>query len=375
MGAHSRIPLAIPDLRGREAELLAKCIVDNWVSSAGPEVVAFEKGVAALTGRKHAIAVANGTAALHLALLAAGVKAGDRVAVPEWTFAATANAATHAGANIAFVDVTDSDWGLDANLLAKAIEADGTIKAAIAVDPLGHAADMDALQAVCRRHSIALIEDAAGAIGGMYKGKPCGALGDLSTFSFNGNKTLTAGGGGMVLTDNDEQARLIAHLATQARPTREYFHDMVGFNYRMTNLNAAVGLAQLERLEEMVAAKKRIASTYDAALSSRDDLRPMPRPAHSLSAAWLYNVKLRSEADAASLVAAMEAADIEARVFWRALSGQPAWQGATTWLSGVAASLSGTVVSLPCSSSLSAKAQERVLAVLAAWHGQKKHAA
>ena len=375
MTARDRIPLAVPDLRGREGELLAKCVRDNWVSSAGPEVTAFEKGIAALTGRKHALAVVNGTAALQLALLAAGIKVGDRVAVPDWTFAATANAAVHAGATLAFVDVTESDWGLDAGLLEKALKADRSIKAVIVVDPLGHAADIDALRETCRGAGVALIEDAAGAIGGFYKGKPCGALGDLSTLSFNGNKTLTAGGGGMVLTDDDDHAQWIAHVAAQARPTREYTHDMVGFNYRMTNLNAAVGLAQLERLDEMVAAKQRIARTYDTALAERKDVRPMPRPAHSTSAAWLYNVKLRSESDAAGLVAAMEEANIEARLFWRSLSGQPAWHGATTWLSGVAASLSGTVVSLPCSSSLSGEAQERVVAVLTTWRGQAKHTA
>lgn len=369
-----RIPLAVPDLRGREAELLAKCVAENWVSSAGPEVSAFEQGIAALTGRKHAVALVNGTAALHLALLSAGVRPGDRVAVPEWTFAATANAAAHAGAKLAFVDVTESDWGLDPNLLAKALDGDDTIRAVISVDPLGHAADMDALQSVCSARRVVLIEDAAGAIGGHYKGRPCGALGELSTFSFNGNKTLTAGGGGMVLTDDDGRARFIRHIATQARPTREYYHDVVGFNYRMTNLNAAVGLAQLERLEEMVAAKQAIAGCYDAALASRGDVRPMPRPAHSSSAAWLYNVRVRSENDASSLVAEMEAANVEARIFWRSLSPQPAWQGATTWLSGVAASLSGTVVSLPCSSSLTRDAQNRVLEVLAAWRGREKYA-
>jgi dTDP-4-amino-4,6-dideoxygalactose transaminase len=371
----NRIPLAVPDLRGREAELLARCVSGNWVSSAGPEVTAFEAGIASLTGRKHAVAVVNGTAALHLALLAAGVKPCDRVVVPDWTFAATANAVTHARANLAFVDVTESDWALDPDLLTLALDADPTIRAVIAVDPLGYAADIDALKKACDLHDVVLIEDAAGAIGGRYKTRPCGSLGELSIFSFNGNKTLTAGGGGMVLTDDTHQAHFIRHISTQARPTKDYFHDIAGFNYRMTNLNAAVGLAQLERLDEMIACKRRISKEYDSALESREDIRPMPRPAHSSSATWLYSIRVPSEADAQNLVAKMEASNIEARIFWRSLSPQPAWRGATSWLTGVAASLSGTVVSLPCSSSLTREAQDRVIDVLAAWRCQEKHAA
>ena len=274
-----------------------------------------------------------------------------------------------------FVDVSETDWALDPARLAEALKSEGSIKAVIAVDPLGHAADMDVIRAICLKYNVTLIEDAAGAIGGTYKDRPCGALGDISIFSFNGNKTLTAGGGGMVLTDNDDYATYVRHLATQARPTREYVHDKVGYNYRMTNLNAAVGLAQLERLDEMVAAKRRIAASYDAAIAGRNDIRPMPRPSHSHSAAWLYNVRLGSEQDAAALVATLEAANIEARVFWRALSPQSAWRGATSYLSGVAAALSGTVVSLPCSSNLSADDQSRVLASIAAWRGQSKLAA
>jgi perosamine synthetase len=371
----NRIPLAVPDLRGREAELLARCISENWVSSAGPEVTAFEEGIASITDRKHAIAVVNGTAALHLALLAAGIKPGDRVVVPEWTFAATANAATHARARLGFVDVTENDWALDPKMLSLALGVDPTIKAVIAVDPLGHAADIDIIKEACDLHNVVLIEDAAGAIGGRYKKRPCGSLGDLSIFSFNGNKTLTAGGGGMVLTNDADQARFIRHISTQARPTSDYFHDVAGFNYRMTNLNAAVGLAQLERLDEMIACKKRISKDYDRAIGSREDIKPMPRPAHSSSANWLYSVHLPSEADALDLVATMDAANIEARIFWRSLSPQPAWRGAATWLSGVAASLSGTVVSLPCSSSLNSESQERVIDVLAAWRSRGKHAA
>ena len=345
------------------------------MSSAGPEVAAFEAAVAAVTGRAHAVAVINGTAALHLALLAAGVRPGDRVIVPDWTFAASVNAVAHAGAVPYLVDVSAGDWALDPELVAAVLARDIGIKAVIGVDPLGHAADMDALDEIAVRHGVALIEDAAGAMGGSYRGRPCGSLGNHSVFSFNGNKTVTAGGGGMVLTDDGVAARFVRHVSTQARPTREYTHDAIGFNYRMTNLNAAVGLAQIERLGEMVAAKRAIAARYDAAITGRGDIRPMPRPAHSQSSCWLYSIRLASEDDAQSLAGAMERAGIEARTFWRSLAAQAPWRDAPRRLRGVSAALSGTVVSLPSSSGLRFADQDRVIEALEGWRGSALMAA
>jgi dTDP-4-amino-4,6-dideoxygalactose transaminase len=371
----SRIPLSVPDLRGREAEYLVACVRDNWVSSAGPEVRAFEAAIRDLAGRRPALATHKGTAALHLAVLAAGVKPGDRVIVPDWAFAASANAAAHAGAVPYFVDVAEADWALDSELVGQALQEDDAVTAVIAVDPLGHAADLDGLAAVCADHGVPLIEDAAGAIGAHYRGRPCGSGGVAATFSFNGNKTVTAGGGGMVVTDDDDIARLVRHLSTQARPGAEYVHDMVGFNYRMTNLNAAVGLAQLERLDEMVAARRTIAARYDAAFADIAAVTPMPRPRHSESSCWLYSVRLPDEGAARDLVAAMDAAGIEARVFWRTLSAQPPWRDAPRKLAGVSAKLSGTVVSLPCSSSLTETEQARVIAALRDWTAGARGAA
>lgn len=372
---HPRIPLAVPDLRGREAELLLKCVADNWVSSAGPEVLALEQGMAALTGRAHAVATVNGTAALHLALLALGLKPGDRVIVPDWTFAATANAAAHAGAVPIFVDVREDDWALDPALVREALAADPAIRAVMAVDPLGHAADMEAITEVCAEAGVPLIEDAAGAIGAYHKGRPCGSFGKVSTFSFNGNKTMTAGGGGMLVTDDEAIARAARHRSTQARPGGDYVHDAIGYNYRMTNINAAVGLAQLERLDEMVAAKRAIAARYDAAFAGNNGLTPMPRPTHSDSSCWLYSVRLGDESQARGLVAALSAANIESRIFWRSLSAQQPWRDAPRRLSGVSAALSGTVVSLPCSSSLTEAEQARVIDTITLWSKIRSSAA
>lgn len=363
-----RIPLAVPDLRGNESAYLTRCVQDNWVSSAGPFVTECEKQVAALAGRAHAVASVNGTTALQLSMTAAGVKRGDYVVVPDWTFAATANAAHHAGATPVFADVTEESWSLDPAVLEAILrDPPGRIGAVVVVHALGHPADVDPLLGLCKQAGVPLIEDAAGAIGARYKGRPVGGLGDLAIFSFNGNKTVTAGGGGMVVTNDETQARHLRALSAQARSGAEYRYDAIGFNYRMTNLNAGVLLAQIERLEEMVAAKKRIAAAYDQAIAGRNDLQPMPRASWGESACWLYSVRCRGEADARSLVQHMAEHNIEARVFWRTLSDQAPYAHAPRHLTGVAATLSGTVVSLPCSSSLTDAQQARVIAALAKW--------
>ena len=324
--------------------------------------------MAALCRRGHAMAMVNGTAALHMALVAAGVEKGDRVIVPDWTFAASANAIIHAGAEPVFVDVTPETWTLDPALVAEVISsADLAIAAVMPVHVLGHPVDMDQLMTVTGE--LPIIEDAAGAIGALYKGEHVGKFGLVSAFSFNGNKTVTAGGGGMVLTDDEETANRIRHLSTQARVGADYTHDAVGFNYRMTNLNAAVGLAQLERLDEMIAIKHSIAATYDEAIEGRDDISAMPRATWADSSCWLYSVRVCAEADANRLVARMHEAQIEARIFWRSLSAQPVYASAPRRLSGVSEALSGMVVSLPCSSGLTVSQQSRVLDVLRDWRG------
>ena len=366
----ARIPLAVPDLRGNEGVYLLRCVEDNWVSSAGPFVTDCEAKVAALTGRGHAVATVNGTTALQLALAAAGVKPGDYVVVPDWTFAATANAVFHLGAMPIFADVTEQSWSLDPALV-EAILGDlpGRIGAVVAVHALGHPADVDPLLAVCRKAAIPLIEDAAGAMGASYKDRPIGGLGDLAIFSFNGNKTITAGGGGMILTDNGEDATRLRGLSSQARIGREYNYSDIGFNYRMTNLNAGVLLAQIERLDEMLSNKRRIAAAYDDAVAGRSDIAPMPRAAWAESSCWLYSLRCLGDTQAQSLVRHMDGEEIEARIFWRALSGQAPYAHAPRRLTGVAERLSGTVVSLPSSSSLTQKQQARVIAALSTWHG------
>ncbi len=368
MSTPTHIPLATPDLGGYEADYLARCVNDNWVSSAGPFVVEFENQLAALTNRRHAVATVNGTAAIHLALLAAGVMPGDRVIVPDWTFAATANAICHAGAVPFFVDITHDNWSLDANLVAEVLDkSDHGVTAVIVVHPLGQTADMDSLRIAAKQ--LPLIEDAAGAIGAKYKGQPAGAFGDFAAFSFNGNKTVTAGGGGMVVCNCDTRAKSIRHLSTQARVGKQYVHDTIGFNYRMTNLNAAVGLAQIERLGTMLEAKKKIAGCYDAAIADRKDLMPMPRPKWANNSCWLYSVLTATPEDGSCLIHAMAEAGIEAREFWRSLSAQAPYSEMPNLLRGVSDSLTGRVISLPSSSHLDESSQGRVIEALGSWCG------
>ena len=366
----NRIPLAIPDLRGNESAYLQRCVEDNWVSSAGPFVTDCESKVAALTGRGHAVATVNGTAALQLALVAAGVKPGDYVIVPDWTFAATANAVFHHGATPIFADVTDESWSLDPLVVEQILsEPPGRIGAVVAVHALGHPADIDPLLTLCRTAAIPLIEDAAGAMGASYKDRPVGGLGDLAIFSFNGNKTITAGGGGMILTDSGKDAAHLRGLSSQARIGSEYNYSDIGFNYRMTNLNAGLLLAQIERLDEMLRDKRRIAAAYDDAVAGRSDIKPMPRAAWAESSCWLYSLRCRGDGQAQSLVRHMDGEYIEARIFWRTLSGQTPYAHAPHHLTGVAGSLSGMVVSLPSSSSLTQQQQARVIAALSSWRG------
>ncbi len=362
------IPLSVPDLRGREMEYLNACIEDNWVSSAGPFVVEMERRMASLCGRTHAVATASGTAALHLALTAAGVGPQDSVVVPDWSFAACANAVYHAGGTPYFVDVTTESWTLDPELVAAAIaESTRPVRAILAVHTLGHPADMDAILVVAANADLPVIEDVAGAIGARYKGRVAGALGDAACFSFNGNKTATAGGGGMIVTDDEEFAQKARFLSTQAREGRDYVHTKVGWNYRMPNLNAAVAIAQLERLDEMIAAKRDIAGRYDSAFTGIKGITSMPHQEWAGRNFWLYPIMLSACGAAGHLVNFLEERGIQARRFWHALSSQLPYRGLPKKLNGVSQSLTGRVVCLPCSSSLTAAQQDRVIEAVSVW--------
>jgi perosamine synthetase len=374
------IPLSVPNLAGNEGAYLAECISSTFVSTVGPFVSRFELMVAAAAGTTGAVATASGTAALHAALLTLGVRAGDLVICPALTFVATANAIAHCGADPWLLDVSRESWTLDPGELARAI-AEGTVldgkcrrhsasgrrvAAIVPVFTLGIPADMDEILLVAREAGLPVVVDAAAALGATYKSRSSGDLGaDLTMYSFNGNKTVTAGGGGAIAGNDKDLLDAFRHLTTTARVGADYDHDRVGYNYRMTNLQAAVGCAQMEQLGVFVAAKRRISSCYNDAFSSVPDLLPFPQPALRESGAWFSGLFIDASDGperSQTLRAALRSAGIDARPFWKPMHFQIPYRNAPRGPLPVSEYLWNRIVVLPCSTHLSTDEQDLVIA-------------
>lgn len=366
----SRIPLAVPSIGSRERALVLEAVDSGFVSSVGPFVSRFEHEFAEAIGARHAVACASGTAALHLGLLVLGVGVGDVVGVSDFSFIASANAIRYVGAEPVFLDSDQKTWNMDPDLLEAWLEDLASrgrpMPAAIeVVHALGQPADLARIAELCDRHGVAVLEDAAESLGagwstGPLSGHRTGTLGRVAAFSFNGNKILTTGGGGMLVTDDEELAARARHLSTQAKvPDAGYLHDDVGYNYRLTNVAAALGVAQLERLPEFVAAKRAIAGRYDSALAGTGLTLP-PRVPGFDSTYWLYSVLVPHEHRDA-LLAHLGARDIDARPLWRPLSAQPPYVRSAAVRSDVGADLFARGVSLPCSTDLTSADQDRVV--------------
>ena len=367
---HIPIPLLEPDIGSAEKALVQQCLTDNWVSSAGPYVADFEQQIARICGRKHAIATASGTAALHLACISLKIGRDDFVIVPDWTFSATANAVIHAGAIPVLVGINPENWGLDATYVASAInDLEALPKAIITVNPPAMVADPTSVQALAAEYDIPVIEDAAGALGSSFNGQMAGSIGTCSTLSFNGNKILTTGGGGMLLTDDDALADRARHLSSQARIGGRYIYDDVGYNFRMPSLNAALGLGQLQRLSEMLKIKRAIFKRYQDFLENRSGLNFMPVDHLEESNAWMACCVTENAEDSGDLLRHLNEHHIQARPFWERLSDQIPYQQYPCYCADDI--LSGRVISLPSSSTLSVAEQERVLACLEIWLNQK----
>lgn len=378
------IPLAEPVIGGKEWAYVKECLDSGWVSTAGAFVGRFEADFAKYLGSEHAVATACGTAALHVALLAAGVRPDDEVLMPSFTFIAPANAVRYAGAWPVFVDAEPRAWQMDvartADFLTRQCRWSGgalrnprsgrRIGAILAVHVLGHPVDLDPLLEVAAKFDLPVIEDAAESLGATYGGRYAGRFGRLACFSFNGNKVMTTGGGGMVTTDDAALAERVRYLATTAKDDAdEGIHGHVGFNYRLTNIQAAMGCAQLERLEEFLAAKRRIAGRYAEGLAGVPGLTLMPEEPWAKSAFWLYSIRIdpaRAPCDSRELRARLGAAGIDSRHFWQPLHLSPAHAGAEVLGGAVAERLHGEILSLPCSASLSEAAQARVIAAVRA---------
>lgn len=309
----SVVPLHEPRFVGNEKDYLAKCIDSTFVSSIGDFIVEFEEKITTFTGIKHAIATSNGTTALHTALILCGVQSGEEVLCPALTFVATANAISHAGATPIFVDSSSENLGLspekledflskETKLNSEGLRVNKTtnkiIRACIVMHVFGHPIELDEVAAICLKYNILLIEDAAEALGSYYKNKHVGYAGIVSTLSFNGNKVITTGGGGMILTNSDEMAKHAKHITTTAKVPHpwEFFHDEVGYNYRMPNLNAALGCAQIENLESFLKNKRSTADLYNKFLESIG-VEYVKEPALCKSNFWLNAILLSDRAE------------------------------------------------------------------------------
>jgi perosamine synthetase len=376
-----RIPLAVPYLHGNEQRYLDECIRTNWVSYVGPFVSRFETEFAKTVGSGHAVAVNSGTAALHIALLGLGVGDADLVIVPDLTFIAPANAVRYCGADPIFIGVARGTWQLDVGLVERflrerCVVRDGAthhqasgrrVAAIVPVHLLGHAVDMDPLIEVAARGGIAVVEDATETLGGRYRGRSVGTLGQAGCFSFNGNKIITSGGGGMVTTDDAALAERARYLSTQARDdAREYVHESIGFNYRLTNIQAAVGLAQLELLPEHVRSKREIAARYAEGLRDVPGVTLPSQAPWAESTYWLYTILVDRPARRSSreLIEDLAAEQIEARPVWAPLHEQRPYRDAETFEVDTSRWIYERAVSLPCSVGLSSDDQSRVIAAV-----------
>lgn len=377
------IPLSVPCLHGNEWAYVKECLDTNWVSSVGAFVERFEGMVAAALGVGHAVATVNGTAALHIALKLAGVKADDEVVVSDLTFIAPANAVRYLGAWPVFVDAEPRYWQMDPQKLRDFLRkgcsyAGGILKnrhtgrrvsALLPVHILGHPCDMDPILEEAGSFGLSVVEDATESLGVRYKGRPAGSFGRLACLSFNGNKILTTGGGGMIVTEDTGLARRARYLTTQAKDDAvEFVHGEVGFNYRLPNVLAAIGVAQMEQLDSHVAGKRATADAYTRALSRMPGIRCPEEPEGAFSTFWLYSILVdEKEAGMSSraLLRRLDGRGIQARPLWQPMHLSPAHRGSHATDCSVAERIHREGLSLPCSVGISGAEIEQVVAVIA----------
>lgn len=365
-----RVYLSPPHMGSAERELLLEAFDSNWIAPVGPHVDAFEEEFGAAVGNAHAVALSSGTAALHLALILLGVGPGDEVIVPTLTFVATAAAVRYVGAEPVFIDSERTSWNLDPALLAEELDDRARRrqlpKAVIAVDLYGQCADYAPIVAACRRHGVPLVEDAAEALGATYGESAAGTLGDIGVVSFNGNKIITTSAGGMLITPRADWAARARHLATQARDDAvHYEHSEVGYNYRMSNLLAAVGRGQLRELEARVGSRRRINTWYREGLAGVPGVDLMPDSSTGRPSWWLTCITIVPDEFGATrddIRRHLELHDIESRPTWKPMHLQPAFDRCQIPRGGeVAEGIFERGLCLPSGSSLDRAQVERII--------------
>jgi dTDP-4-amino-4,6-dideoxygalactose transaminase len=364
----SRLYLSPPHLSGEEETLVAEAFRSNWIAPLGPMVDAFEREVCARVGVGHGAALSSGTAALHLAMLLLDIGAGREVLCPTLTFSATANAIAYTGARPVFIDCDRATWNMDPDLLEEELAARAKASrkpgAVIAVDLYGQCADYGRIEEICRAADVPLVEDSAEALGAACGEKQAGTFGRMAIFSFNGNKIVTTSGGGMLVSSDGELVRKARFLATQARdPAPHYQHSRIGYNYRMSNILAAIGRGQLRTLDERIVARRRNHEHYRATLSGLPGVEFMPVAPYGSPNYWLTVILIAPDAfgtDREGVRAALEAEDIEARPIWKPMHLQPVFAGCRVRGGAVSAGLFERGLCLPSGSQMTYNDLERV---------------
>lgn len=359
-----RLFLSPPHMSGKEQQYIAEVFASNYIAPLGAFVDRFESAVCEYTGARYALATNTATAALHLALRVLGVGQGDYVLASTFTFIGSVNAVLYQGAYPVFVD-SDESWNLSPELLQEAIVSAPTKPKALIVTHLyGQMADMEAIVEICHREGIYVIEDAAESLGATYGGKAGGTFGDMGVFSFNGNKILTTGGGGMLVADNAKWIERARFLSTQARePELHYEHATYGYNYRMSNVLAAIGVAQMEVLAERVRRKREIFDRYQALLSGIDEIHFMPELSGSRGNRWLTTLTF-DHLDPRKVIDALEAANIESRPLWKPMHLQPLFADATAVIDGTSERLFAKGICLPSGTAMDDADIERIASII-----------
>jgi perosamine synthetase len=374
------IPLSVPSITGNEWKNIKECLDTNWVSSVGSYVNDFERAVSEYTGAEYAVAMVNGTAAIHISLILAGVERGDEVIMPALTFVSPANCVKYVGAIPLFMDVESEFFQIDTVKLRSFLEkncefkVDGRvynkftgrkISAIIPVDLLGHPANLEEINILAEQYNLKVIEDATESLGAEYKGKKLGTFSDISCFSFNGNKIITTGGGGMLVTDNHEYAEKARYLSQQAKDDPvEYYHKEIGYNYRLTNIQAAMGCAQMEQLDSFIEKKRFIADRYSSNLSDVPGITCPGEAGHVKSTFWLYTIQVDKGEfglSARELMKLLQSKKIQTRPLWYPLNSLPYFKDSFAFDLENVENIHRDSLSIPCSVDITLEQLQRVI--------------